>query len=130
MKPEDIAKSGTEHAHQAALFAWAALERRNYPQLQLMFAIPNQRSGVVAGARFKAEGVRAGIPDIFLPATRVSRPGGILTAGLWIELKKPGGIVAKEQIWWQNALNEAGYLAVVCYGWEEAKETILTYLRY
>ncbi len=130
MRPEDLAASGTEHAHQVALFAWAALERCNYPQLQLMFAIPNQRAGVVAGAYFKAEGVRAGVPDIFLPVPICRGPGAILKAGLWIELKKPGGIVAKERIWWQNALNEAGYLAVVCYGWEEARDTILTYLRY
>lgn len=125
MQPSDLAASGTEHAHQVALFAWAALEAKNYPELRLMFAIPNARHcSVITGARFKAEGVRSGVPDLFLPAVRPPR------SGLMIELKRPGGIVAKEQIWWQNALNEAGYLAVVCYGWEEAKQVILTYLKY
>ena len=125
MTPDQVAKSGTEHSHQVALFAWAALQAKTYPELRLMFAIPNQRhTSVISGARFKAEGVKAGLPDIFLPAARGR------AHGLFLELKRPGGVVAKEQYQWNNSLNDAGYIAIICYGWEEARDAILTYLKY
>jgi hypothetical protein len=125
MTPESIAKHGSEHSHQVALMAWAAVEARNYPELRLMFAIPNgEARSVITGARLRAAGVKAGIPDIFLPAVRPPR------SGLFLELKKPGGKTSVDQQRWIMHLNEAGYLAMVCYGWEEAKNVILTYLRY
>lgn len=122
MKPEDIAKK-SESSHQQALFAWAALEKRNYPQLQLMFAIPNQRAGVVAGARFKAEGVRSGVPDLMLPAAR----GG--WHGLFLELKKEGGKIADNQRFWLDELTKQGYYCDVVYGWQNAVVVIETYLK-
>ena len=128
MNPEELARTGTEHANQTALFCWAALAATKYPLLQMMFAIPNgsQRS-MITGARLKAEGVKPGVPDIMLPIASGK------CHGLFIEMKRITPLkrgVMGEQLWWQNALNEAGYLAVVCYGWEEARDIILTYLRY
>lgn len=124
MTPEQLSKSGSEHGHQMALFAWATLARQEWPQLGLLFAIPNQRAGVVAGAFFKAEGTKAGVPDLMLPVARGS------WHGLFLELKKPGGIPTKEQMNWIDKLLKQNYFATVAYGWEEAKEVILTYLRY
>lgn len=123
--PEQIAAPGTEHAHQAALFCWAALPETlaKYPELALMFAIPNggERNKVTA-ARLKAEGVKAGVPDIFLPVPRRKNHG------LFIEMKKEGGEPSKAQSYWRRELNLQGYAAFTCYGWLAARSLVATYL--
>ena len=64
----NIARSGTESANQIALFAWTADNREEYPMLEIMHHIPNggHRNKSTAN-RLRLEGVRAGVPDIFLP---------------------------------------------------------------
>jgi len=75
--------------------------------------------------RFKAEGVRAGFPDMILPTPRGKYHS------LAIELKRQkgaGGRVSPEQQGWIDYLNSQGWLAVVCYGFDEAVEVIMNYL--
>lgn len=141
MTPETLAKSNqSEHSHQVALMAWAALERRTYPELKWLFAIPNggARTGF-AGARLKAEGTRRGIWDLNLPVTRYrgwGYPQSDQWAGLWIEMKAPGlqnrknGGLTDEQVEFGEFVKSEGYFTAVCYGWEEAKTVIETYLKY
>lgn len=126
MRPEDLVKSGSESSEQQALFCWAALAATEYPALSRLFAIPNGGFRFKReAARLKAEGVRAGVPDVLLPLPKFK------WAGLFIEMKKKRvGRVQDNQSEWIAYLNSAGYLAVVCYGWEEARDTILTYLHY
>lgn len=105
-------------------------------ELTLLFAIHNQGHGDrIRGAQAKAEGVKAGVPDMMLPITRTHPqppPFSHLTAdyaGLFIELKKlKKGVVSDEQIKWQGALTEQGYAFSVCKGWIEAANTIAGYL--
>lgn len=113
----------TEHQEQAALFRVAALHEKKWPELAQMFAVPNggQRHIAVA-ARLKAEGVKAGVPDIFLPAPRGQ------AHGLFIELKAEGGRVSAAQRNRLAALARQGYACRVCYGWEEAWREIQAYL--
>ena len=124
----------TEDAEQAALFRMAALHEKQYPELALLFAIPNGSYKSPAARRlFKATGLRSGVPDLMLPVMRPVRAlAGAdydLYAGLWIELKRTqGGVVSAEQKRWIADLNEQGYLAVVCAGWEAAWTAILEYL--
>lgn len=115
----------TEDAEQTALFRWAAYNSRKYPELELMFHIPNGgKRGKAEAARFRAMGVRAGIPDIFLPAAR----GG--SHGLFIEMKRiHQGRVSEDQKRMMARLEEAGYMCRVCRGWCEASEVIIKYLR-
>lgn len=121
--PEQIARAGTEHSHQVALFAWCAIS--NILELRLLFAIPNgEQRTAVTGARLKAAGVKAGIPDIFLP---VARNG---FHGLWIELKIHKGVVSEKQHEWLDLLSKQGYATRVCFGWEEARNALLEYLGY
>lgn len=124
--PEKLAESGTEHGHQAAFFCWAALPeiRQVYPVLRFMFAIPNGglRHPATAG-RLKAEGVKAGVPDILLPVTRVR------WAGLFMEMKKKkGGRVQAEQTEYHEFLTGQHYCVTVCYEWTTAVETVTSYL--
>lgn len=112
-----------EENEQIALFRWAAYEQAVYPELEYMFHIPN--GGVrnkVTGGKLKAAGVKAGVPDICLPLPCKRY------AGLYIELKAGKNKPQPNQLRWLDALNRNGYLAVVCYGCEEAIKTIVEYI--
>lgn len=119
----------SEHQHQVALFNWARMHEKAYPELRLMYAIPNggQRNRITA-AKLKAEGVRAGVPDVCLP---VARQG---FHALYIELKRPrtarqrAGTVSAAQSDMLDRLNQEQSLAIVCWGWEEAAKAIIDYL--
>lgn len=127
--PEQLAACGTESGHQKALFAWAALNQKRFPELRLMFAIPNgsQRDKITA-ARLKAEGVKAGVPDIFLPFPSQG------VAGLFIELKRPKtvgrskGKVTECQADMLDELMKQGYGVFVAEGWEQARDVLIQYL--
>ena len=119
-----IVNLATEDEEQAALFMWAAYAQGAHPELGLMYSVPNGGLRNIATAvRLKKTGTRAGVPDIFLPVAK----GGF--HGLFVEMKKrEGGRVNIEQKIWLNALNEQGYRAVVCKGWEHARDEITKYL--
>lgn len=127
--PEQLAKSNSEHAHQVAVFCWAAMNFAAFPELKLLFAIPNggERNKIVA-ANLKAEGVKDGVPDLFLP---VARHG---CNGLFIELKRPKsqgkqrGYQSPEQEVWEPLLREQGYGVAICLGWEAVRDCLIQYL--
>ena len=116
----------SEADEQKALFEWAEWAKGKYPALALMFHIPNGGSrNLIEAHNLKTQGVRPGVPDICLPV-----PNAFHTA-LFIELKRRrGGRVSDDQRGWIAALNRVGNLAVICKGWEEARDTILEYLRH
>ena len=113
-----------EHNEQVRLFAWAEWERIDRPELGLLFAVPNGgKRDAVTGARLKAEGVRKGVPDVWLPVARGR------WHGLVIELKADEtGRPTKEQTEWLSRLMEQGYFATVAKGTEAAKRLIVDYL--
>ncbi len=89
----------------------------------VFYAIPNgELRTLSAGRRLKLTGVRAGVPDLCIPMATPDYHG------LYIELKrKKRATVSEEQKEWLAYLNSAGYLAVVCYGFEEAKKVLEEY---
>jgi hypothetical protein len=114
-----------EHAEQAAVIAWAAYQRRRYPELELLYAIPNGnwRHKATAG-KLKAEGVRRGVPDLCLPVPRGPYHG------LYLELKrKGGGKLSRSQHEWLERLAAQGYRAAVAKGAEEAIRELEHYLQ-
>ena len=89
-----------------------------------MFAIPNGGARHIAVAvKLKAEGVKAGVPDLMLP---VSRKG---YNGLFIEMKTEEGSEQPNQKKWRETLIGNGYLSVVCKGWDSARSEIMGYLQ-
>ncbi len=129
-KRPNVAGAGSESQTQQALFAWWSLvhQRFNLPENVLM-AIPNGGArNAITGARLRAEGVRAGIPDVFLAA-----PSGN-THGLFIEVKRPKlpgrakGQVSASQRAVAEELQAQGYRVVVAYGEQEAINAICDYL--
>ena len=113
----------SEHDEQVALFNWAMRQECIYPELELFHAIPNggHRHKATA-AKLKAEGVKAGVPDTFLP---VARRG---FHGLYIEMKFGGNKPTDSQRYWIDNLTDEGYCAVVCNGFMDAKDCLLWYL--
>lgn len=113
----------TEAGTQEALFQWTQYQQNRYPELKLLYHIPNggKRDAKTAIA-LKRQGVKAGVPDLHLPVAR----GGY--HGLYIELKVGKNKATELQKEWIADLTQQGYLAVVCYGWQEAAEQLVNYL--
>lgn len=90
----------------------------------LCIHVPNgMHSSAKEGARMKRMGMAKGFPDFFFPYARNGR------FGLFIELKrKTGGYLSPAQQEWLDLLNNAGYLAIKCLGWEDAARNITLYL--
>jgi len=114
-----------EHIEQVHLILWTdgGEIADRYPNARKIFAIPNggHRNVVVAG-KLKAEGVRAGVPDLCFPEAR----GGYF--GLWIEMKVRPNRPSAEQLQRITQLNADGYLAVICWSAEEAQAILSWYL--
>lgn len=116
-----------EHREQAALFKWAGYMQGQYPELGMMFAIPNGGArDPVTGAILKQEGVKAGVPDIFLAVPRGKYHG------MFIEMKVKNdhktGKPTEKQKWWINNLRRQGYKVEICFTWDQARLIILDYL--
>ncbi len=116
-------RASSEYDEQCALFEWAASHAPHYPELALLFAVPNgEKRDAATGARLKRAGVRAGVPDVELC---VARQG---FHALFIELKiKPNRLTGTQEAW-LNALSEQGYATDVSYSWQEAARKIAAYL--
>lgn len=113
-----------EAYEQIKLFNWVAFERNNYPQLDLLYHIPNGgKRNQKEAFNLKRQGVRAGVPDLCLPVAR-----GKFHA-LYIELKVGKNTATQKQKDWIKKLEKQGNLALVCYGWEEASKVLLNYIR-
>lgn len=113
-----------EHIEQVKLFDWLRYQSNINPELVFAFAIPNggQRN-IRTAMNLKAEGVKRGVPDICLPVPKGKYHG------LFIELKAGKNKPTPEQIHYIDFLSAGGYKAVVCYGFDEAREVILNYIR-
>lgn len=114
-----------ESDEQIALFAWRDLFMLLYPELLVMYAIPNggyrpKRTG----NRMKKQGTLKGIPDICLPVPRGKY------GSLYIELKRQyGGVETPEQKIVIPKLRQYGNMVEVCKGKDAAISVILAYLK-
>lgn len=115
---------GSEHHEQATLLQWCELNRAKYPQLRALFAVANGGHRHITIAKMmKAEGVKPGVPDLFLPFPFNGY------AGMFLEMKKRvGGRLSAEQKEWRSMLSGYGYCVRVCEGWEVAVKEIVEYL--
>lgn len=114
----------TESEEQIALFQWAEMMMKKYPELGMLYHIPNGgKRNIRTAARLRKEGVKPGVPDLCLPV-----PSGKYH-GLYIEMKRQkGGKVSAIQDIWLSALMEYGYKTVVCCGWQAAAKVLTAYL--
>lgn len=106
------------------------------PRLKWLHAIHNQGHGdAVRGAKAKAEGVKAGVFDLFLPVP-VWQPGahnlahtGKMICGLYLELKVGKNQMSAIQSEFAADMTRAGYACECAWGWLEARDKILAYLQ-
>jgi hypothetical protein len=99
--------SPPEHTEQV----WLINEARfRWPDLRIV-AIPNAaRRTRYERTKLLAEGMSAGVPDLFIPALN-----------LWIELKRTqGSSTSQVQKEWLAYLNQVGHKAVIAKGHEQA----------
>lgn len=113
----------SEHDEQQALFEWAAWNQSKDAALNMLYAVPNGGKRDMATAkRLKAEGVKAGVPDVFLPVARMGYHG------FYIEMKVGKNKTSIEQDVWLTALKAEGYMVDVAYSWVDAATAICRYL--
>jgi len=162
MNPWQLAKD-SESSHQIALFCFLAKAEkygfdvakiahsytstvagtlvRPIPELKWLHHIPNggsrgdtQKSRAIAGGQLKAEGVKAGVHDLFWPLVRLANPQDTIPfCGLYIEMKRPSekttktGGLSDAQIEFGNFAHSQGYKVAAAYSWEEAAKIIEEY---
>jgi hypothetical protein len=114
----------SEYSEQAALIEWCAWQvNLGCEPLRWIFAIPNgglRHKSTAAG--LKAEGVKAGAPDLCLPFPARGYHG------LYIEMKVGSRKPTTEQTDYLNWLSNCGYLALIANGFDEAKKILEFYL--
>lgn len=95
-----------------------------YPELWLLYAIPNAGAGGSRGmaGRMKAMGALRGMCDLCLPVPRGP------FHGLYVEMKRPGERPRPEQVRVHEALRAQGYCVITASGVQEGAEVILGYL--
>jgi hypothetical protein len=110
------------------------------PALEWFHAIPNggsrgdnAKSRAIRGGQLKAEGVRQGVADCFLPY-----PIG-QWHGLYIEMKKPSqrpkkttskGGMSDNQIKFKEYVKSLDYGFMTCYSWQHAVTTLRSYIEW
>ena len=111
-----------EHVLQVGCVNWYRL---SYPkQAHLLFAIPNGgwRNATTA-AKLKAEGVLAGVPDLFLAIPRGE------FHGLWIEMKNgKAGRLSEAQKHMIELLRSEGYKCEVCHSALDFRAAVQNYM--
>jgi len=119
-----------EHIEQCLLIKLAAIYAASDPRWDLLFAIPNAggytggfKQNMLRVMKMKAEGLKSGVPDLFLPVSANS------FHGLFIEMKAGKNKTTPKQNCFIEKLISQGYKVVVCYSCTEAVNVIKNYFK-
>ena len=97
----------SEEALQIAFFEYVRIKAITDPRYDLIFSIPNQRAGKIAGYRMKLAGQKKGASDIFIAVPSKNYHG------FFLELKTSRGKASPEQIEFIKATTAQGYYALI-----------------
>lgn len=112
-----------EDSEQANVISWARWNENRYPALKWLYHIPNGgKRNQLEAQRLKAQGVKAGVSDLFLPAAC----GGY--HGLYIEMKFGKNKPTETQLEFMADMEAQGYCCRVCYEATEATDVLENYL--
>jgi len=90
----------------------------------LHFAVPNGgKRHIVVAKKLAEEGVRSGVPDLFIPVPSPTYNG------LFLEVKTRIGTLSNTQKFWANELKLNNFKVVVVRSLEDAIEAWETYKR-
>jgi hypothetical protein len=113
-------RNNEEHKIQAGIIK--AVEF--IPECKWLHAIPNGGNrDAITGAMLKAEGVKSGVADLFLPY-----PVGV-NHGLYIEVKTPKGRLNMNQALFMSYARDVGYCFEVVRSVQEGVDAIRWYLK-
>lgn len=116
-------QKSSESQEQKAFIQECRWLANSLPEYGLVFKIPNEGKRTFAyAAKMKAEGMEAGVPDVFCAIMR----GGF--GGLFFEFKSKDGKLSKEQKDWGEKLRAAGYLVLVVTSAKKAMLLLKQYL--
>lgn len=120
-----LAPSPSEDEIHLSCAQWVTWNLGRYPILEWIMHVPNggKRSKAEAG-RFKAMGVKKGVPDWILP---FSSPSGKWT-GFACELKSKAGKLSDDQVNWLKNAKTNGWKVCVARSLEEFIFQIEVYL--
>lgn len=124
---EFVATASSEHLEQVAFFEWIEVAQRREPRLAATFAVPNGAHlarGAITFNTLREEGLRPGVPDVFIP---IPKEG---FHGLFLEFKYGANKLSGEQERWIQALISLGYCVRVPYSCDEAIDAVKQYLRW
>ena len=109
-------KIPTESDEQIGFLRWFEMQFRGV----WIFHIPNGGHRAISVAKkMKAEGVKAGVPDLYIPAWK-----------LWVEMKRTkGGVVSKDQRAWHDYLDGIGDAVIIGRGATDASRQVLELLQ-
>ena len=112
-----------EAQEQAVVISWCEMQKSKYPELDMIFSIPNggYRNKIEA-SNLKKTGVKSGVPDLMLAVPKNNY------YGLFIEMKWGKNKCTPNQNKWILRLSKLGYKVKVCYSSIEAIDTIKEYL--
>jgi hypothetical protein len=97
--------------------------RMQYPKARYCASLGGLHTSVSQRIKGRKTGYVVGFPDL-----QICEPNKWYH-GLFIEIKTETGRATKSQKEWIKALNERGYKAVICKGFEQCKNEIDKYLR-
>jgi hypothetical protein len=113
--------ASSEHELQVNCVNWFGYK---YPKIKdLLFAVPN--GGVRhkrTAAKLKAEGVRRGVPDLFLAISKHGKHG------LFIEMKYGRNKQTSQQLRYEELLKSQNYAVAVCYTFDDFRDVIELYM--
>lgn len=113
-----------EDSAQAEVVRWARMRQATAPELALLYHTPNGgKRGKFEACRLKAQGVKAGVPDLHLPVARAGYHG------LWVEMKTAAGRLSEAQRTIIAMLRAEGHRVEVCRSAADAVEALEDYLR-
>jgi len=118
-------KEGREQTYiiEWACDAYFKLDGELLCVFEYLFHIPNGgKRNVAEAVKLKAQGVKAGVHDLFLPVPMHGLPGK------WVELKVDNNKASEAQIEWGDKMQKMGYAVSFCWGWKAAVEAITAYL--
>ena len=112
-----------EAIQQKMVIEWCEWNSNKFEELKYIFHCPNEaKRSPRLGAELKRLGMRSGVPDLLLLASK----NGYM--GLAIEMKHGKNKCTIEQVKWLDWLYKQGYMCKVCYSADEAIQVIKKYL--
>jgi hypothetical protein len=112
-----------EYYIQSGLISAIELILKKYPELEYLYAVPNgMRTSMAVAVKAKREGLKAGVPDLFLPVARLG------FYGLYLETKTKKGCLSPSQKKYKNFLELQGYKYVVYRDIETGLKILKNYL--